>query len=82
MVFENNFPHDKKTFSEAAWNGNLGNMKWLLKNNFTYDEYVFFNTIRKNSKNIKWLLQNKFTYEDIFLDKWVDRNGNFIEKKV
>jgi hypothetical protein len=45
----------------VAKNGNLDNMKWLLKNKFPYDTFTFtYATENGNLDNIKWLLENKF----------------------
>ncbi len=43
----------------AATNGNLENMKWLLENGCTWDEKTFSEAAYNgNLENMKWLREN------------------------
>ena len=58
-------PYDVWTFVDAAKNGNLENMKWLLENKFPYDELTFSYAAKNgNLENMKWLLENRFPYNE------------------
>jgi hypothetical protein len=59
-------------------NGNLENMKWLLKNNFEHNNRKFNMAILNGSvNNIKWLLENNFSYEKfILIYASISRNPN------
>jgi hypothetical protein len=49
MVIWKGFPYDENTFSYAAMNGSLENMKWLLENKFSYDTYAISLTVRNGT---------------------------------
>jgi hypothetical protein len=43
-------------------------MKWLLKNNISYNELTFaYASLNGNLKNLLWLLDNKFPFDIILL---------------
>jgi len=59
-------PYDGWVFSNAAENGNLENMKWLLENKFPYNIWTFAYAAKNgNIENIKWLLENEFPYNEL-----------------
>jgi hypothetical protein len=50
-------------FQDAAFNGSLDIMKYMLANNFPYNSLVFMNAVNNGSlTNMKWLLANNFPY--------------------
>jgi hypothetical protein len=53
-------------FQDAAFNGSLDIMKYMLTNNFPYDSWVFYYAALNGSlTNMKWLLVNNFPYKNI-----------------
>jgi hypothetical protein len=51
----------------AIINGNIENVKWLLKNGFSYNNRSFIYAIECNNLVVKWLFKNKFPYKKKYL---------------
>src|ERR1700730_12170738 len=67
MIYYINFYYKNRNvtfFNICAKYGKLDNMKWLLKNQFPYNEETFESAAKNgNLDNMKWLFKNKFVYD-------------------